>query len=117
MILIVIKQNVTKNLEPVSSKISNDRPLVNQITKDSNLYSNAKYLDLNRNFNTFPLVQAHEVKNPKNVIKGHLNVNSLQNKFTAIEELIKRKIDIGLMSFPNQQVKIHGYKQCEGIEF
>ena len=48
MILIVIKQNVTKDLEPVSSKISNDRPLVNQITKESNLYSNAKYLDLNR---------------------------------------------------------------------
>ena len=101
MILIVIKQNVTKNLEPVSSKISNDRPLVNQITKDSNLYSNAKYLDLNRNFNTFQLVQAHEVKNPKNVIKGHLNVNSLQNKFPAIEELIKRKIDIGLISETN----------------
>ena len=53
MILIVIKQNVTKNLEPVSSKISNDRPLVNQITKESDLYSNAKYLDLNQSLILF----------------------------------------------------------------
>ena len=54
--------NVIKNLEPVSSKISTDKPLVNQITKESNLSSNAKNLDLNRNFNTVPLVQAHRLK-------------------------------------------------------
>ena len=77
--------NVIKNLEPASSKISTDRPLVNQITKESNLSSNAKNLDLNRTFNTFPLVQAHRLKNPKNVIIGHLNINSLMNKFTAVE--------------------------------
>ena len=39
--------NVTKNLELVSSNISTDRPLVNQITKESELSSNAKNLDLN----------------------------------------------------------------------
>ena len=56
-------------------------------------------------------------KNSKNVIIGHLNVNSLRNKFTAVEELIKRKIDIGLISetkidesFLNEQFKINGYK-------
>ena len=78
-----------KNLEPASSKISTDRPLVNQITKENNLISNAKKLNLNGNFNTFALVQADRLKNPKNVIIGHLNVNSLRNKFTALEELIK----------------------------
>ena len=48
---------------------------------------------------------------------GHLNVISLRNKFTAVEELIKGKIDIGLISetkidesLPNQQFKIKGYK-------
>ena len=84
--------NVSKNLEPVSSKVSTDRPLVNQVTKESNLNSNVKNLDLNRNFNTFPLVQAHRLKNPKNVIIGHLNLNSLGNKFTAVQELIKGKL-------------------------
>ena len=34
--------NVMKNLKPVSSKISTGRPLVNQITKESDLSSNAK---------------------------------------------------------------------------
>ena len=109
--------NVIKNLEPVSSEISTDRPSVNQIPKESNLSSNAKKLDLKRSFNTFPLVQAHRLKNPKNVIIGHLNVNSLRNKFTAVEELIQGKIDIGLISetksdesFSNQQFKINGYK-------
>ena len=70
--------NVIKNLESVSTKISTHRPLVNQITKESNLRSNPKNLDLNRNFNTFLLVQVHRLKNPKNVIIGHLNVNSLR---------------------------------------
>ena len=109
--------NVIKNLEPVSSEIRTDRPSVNQITKESNLSSNAKNLDLKRSFNTFPLVQAHRLKNPKNAIIGHLNVNSLRNKFTAVEELIQGKIDIGLISetksdesFSNQQFKINGYK-------
>ena len=56
------------------------------------------------------------LKNPKNVIIGHLNVNAVMNKFLAVEELIKGKIDVGLISetkidesFPNQQFKINGY--------
>ena len=84
--------NVIQNLEPVSSKISTDRPLVNQITKISNLSSNAKNLDLNRNFNTFPLVQAHRFKNPKNVIIGHLTLNSLRNKaYSGCRRVDKRE--------------------------
>ena len=76
-----------------------------------------KKKDLNRTFNTFPLVQVHSLKNPKSVIIVYRNVNSLSNKFTAVEELIKGEIDIGLISetktdesFPNQQFKINGYK-------
>ena len=57
------------------------------------------------------------LKSPKNVIIGYLNIYSLRNKFAAVEELIKEKIDIGLISeiktdesFPNQQFKINGSK-------
>ena len=114
------QRNVIKNLQLVSSKISTDRPLVNQITKESNLSSNVKNLDLNRTFNTFPLVQAYRLKSPKNVIIGHPYVISLRNKFTAVEELIKGKIDIGLIpetkideSFPNPLFKINGYKRIQ----
>ena len=48
---------------------------------------------------------------------GHLNVNSIRNKFVSIAELIKRTFDIFLISetkiddsFPNAQFKIEGYK-------
>ena len=34
--------NIIKNLEPASFKISTDRPLVNEITKESNLNCIAK---------------------------------------------------------------------------
>ena len=90
---------------------------VDQFSKKRNLGSNAKNLDSKRNFATFPSVQADRYKNPKNVIIGHLNVNSLKNKFVAVEELIKNNIDVCLISetkvdesFPNQQFKINGYK-------
>ena len=108
--------NVIKNLEPVLCKTSTNKSIVNQITKELNLSSGAKNFELNRNFNTFRLVQPHMLKNPKNVIIGHLNVNAVMNKFPAVEELIKGKIDVGLISetkidesFPNQQFKINGY--------
>ena len=44
----------------------------------------------------------HEIriKNANRLIIGHLNINSLRNKFEILEELIKdkNKIDIFLMS-------------------
>ena len=111
-----MSNKLIKNLEPVSVKISTDRPLVKWITKDSKLSSNAN-LDLNWNFNILPLVQAHRLKNPKNVIISYLNVFFLINKFAAVEELIKRKIDVCLISetkiskpFPNQPFKVNGYR-------
>ena len=63
--------NVIKNLEIISSNIK--RPLVNQVTKEMNVSTYAN-LDLHRNFNTFPLVHAHSLKNPKKVTIGHLNI-------------------------------------------
>ena len=105
--------NVTKILKPFSSRKSIDRPSVNQFSKKGYLDSNAKKLDSKRNFVTFQSVQAHRCKNPKNVIIGHLNVNSLRNTFVAVDELIdvflisETKVD---KSFSNQQFKINGYK-------
>ena len=42
----------------------------------------------------------HEIriKNANRLIIGHLNVNSLRNRFEMLEELIKDKIDIFLTS-------------------
>ena len=109
--------NITKILKSFSSRKSTGRPSVDQFSKKVYLGSNTKKSDSKRNFVTFQSVQAHRCKNPKNVIIGHLNVNSLRNKFAAVDELIKNKIDICLISdskvdesFLNQQFKINGYK-------
>ena len=56
------------------------------------------------------------VKNANRLIIGHLNVNFLRNKFEMLEELIKGKIDIFIISetkldssFPSGQFVIKGY--------
>ena len=89
-----------------------DRPSVDQFSKRGCLIK----LDSKPNFVTFQSVEAPRCKNPKSPIIGHLNVNSLRYKFVAIDELIKNKIDICLISetkvdesFPNKQFKINGY--------
>ena len=53
----------------------------------------------------------------KNLFFGHLNVNSVRNKFEALEFLIKDKFDVFLVSeskldssFPEAQFKIPGYR-------
>ena len=55
-------------------------------------------------------------KHPKNVFLGHLNINSLRNKFESLNELIKDTFDIFLVSesrldssFPDCQFSIPGY--------
>ena len=62
-------------------------------------------------------VKNYNLENPKKITIGHINVNSLRNKLISIEELIKSKLDIFLVSetkidhsFPNQQFSIDGYK-------
>ena len=81
---------VTKILKRLSSGKSTDRPSVDQSSKKRYFSSNAKKLDSKRNFVAFRSAQAYRCKNPKNVIIGHLNVNSLRNKLIAVDELIKR---------------------------
>ena len=53
----------------------------------------------------------------KNLFFGQLNVNSVRNKFGALEFLIKGKFDVFLVSesildsgFPEAQFKITGYR-------
>ena len=65
----------------------------------------------------FSEVKNYKLENSKNITIGHLNVNLLRNKYISIEELIKSKLDISLVSetkidhsLLNQQFSIDGYK-------
>ena len=63
-----------------------------------------------------PSIKLQRKENYKNLIIGHLNINSVRNKFEMIAEIIK-DFDIFLISkskldstFPNAQFKITGFK-------
>ena len=96
------------------------RPIITYSRNSNNGWNKEKsFLSINECSNAFESVKVHELKNLKNVIIGHLNVNSLRNKIIAVEELVRDKVDICLFSetkldetFPSQQFKIHGYKMC-----
>jgi len=56
------------------------------------------------------------LQNPKKIIMGHLNINSVPNKFDGIMDVIKEKLDIFLISetkiddsFPEAQFFYNGY--------
>ena len=75
--------------------------------------SSADFQDTGNQINT---LQEIKIKNANRSIIGHLNVNSLRNKFEMLEEIIKYKIDIFLIfvtkrdsSFPRGQFIIQGY--------
>ena len=75
--------------------------------------SPADFQDAGNQMNTLHQIR---IKNANRLIIGHLNINYLRNKFEMLEELIKDKIDIFLISerkldssFPSGQFVIKGY--------
>ena len=54
---------------------------------------------------------------PKNLIIGHLNINSVRNKFSSLQQTVLRKTDILLLCetqiddlFPDSQLSAGGFK-------
>ena len=48
--------------------------------------------------NAFQSFQKHSLQNFKDILIGDSNVNSLRNKFEAVEELVQNKVDICFLS-------------------
>ena len=88
------KVNVKLNLKV--STPNTDRLIVSCPETQNDLRTK-KAISCNKS-NSYPQVQEHSLQNPKNVILGHLNVNSLRNKIEAVEELMQNNIDISLFS-------------------
>ena len=71
---------------------------------------------LNKEADCLTELKTFHFKNPKNLIMGHININSLRNKFESIKP-ISPNFDIFLVSetkldesFPNKQFYISGYR-------
>ena len=69
------------------------------------------------NDGTVNFLPQQRLKYAKNLIIGHLNINSIRNKFLDFKKLIVSDTDICLISetnlddsFPDQQFHVNGYK-------
>ena len=64
----------------------------------------------------YSILKDIRLKNVNRIIIGHLNINSVRNKFEMVSDLIRGSIDIFLISetkidstFPTSQFKVYGY--------
>ena len=114
---IIVTTKKVKNICLDSDTANTDRPIIsNSNTLERNVNCANQSLDNNVECsNAFQAVHNHRLQNPKNILMGHLNVNSVRNK--SIEELMQNKVDICFLSetkldetFPSQQFKINNYK-------
>ena len=87
------------------------------ISESENSNEIRKEVKNGKGHDAFSLLRKQRLGYPKNVIFGHLNINSLRNKFESISELIKGKFDIFLInetkldaSFLSNQFAMSGYK-------
>ena len=85
------------------------------MNSSSKLFSDSD--DISAKETAFTSTKSIKPKHPKNLFFGHLNVNSIRNKFVTIQELIKRTFDTFLISetkiddsFPNVQFIFEVYK-------
>ena len=67
--------------------------------------------------NPIDSIRQLKLSNPHKIILGHLNINSLRNKFELIADVIQGTFDIFLLSetkidesFPDKQFRLNNYK-------
>ena len=115
-------KKVNGNLNRNIFKASTDKPIVSW---NSEQFKANKITSQNKinNGNSYRQGQEHRLQNPKNVIQGYLNFNSLRNKTEVVQESMWNNIDISLISgtklnetFPNQNLKSEAIKCLEEIE-
>ena len=117
----IVETKKVKNICLDSSIANTDRPIIfNSETKTSETNDNCANHPVDNNSecsNAFQSIRNHRLQNPKNILIGHLNMNSVRNKFEAVEELMQNKVDICFLSetkidetFPNQQFALSNYK-------
>ena len=109
MLKYFLKSSVENSYRPTISKTKCLEENLNNVNRS---FKNNKECS-----NAFQSVQKHRLRNPKNIVTGHLNVNSLRNRFEAVEELVQNKVVICFLfeievnrTFPNQQFMLNRYK-------
>ena len=90
----------TKNCEPISTENILNTNTSNEAKNENNLLKNLR------------------LKNTNKVIIGHININSLRNKFELLTEMVRDKVDLRMISetkldssFPNAQFYLKSYSK------
>ena len=76
-----------------------------------------------RERNVFKKLRNLRVKNVDKILIGHLNINSIRNKFDMLVDLVKDNLDVILLSetkidasFPDSQFIIQGYSPAHRLD-
>ena len=90
----------TKNCESISNKSILNTNTSNEANNENNVLKNLR------------------LKNSNKVIIGHININSLRNKFELLTEMVRDKVDLLMISetkldssFPNAQFYMKSYSK------
>ena len=89
-----------KNICLNSLVANTDRPIISKANrlKENLNDANCSFENNKECSSVFQSVQKHRLQNTKNIAIGNLNVNSLRNKFEAVEKLEQNKVDICFLS-------------------
>ena len=93
-----------KNISLNSSVANTGRPIVSKTHRlEESLNDAIVPLKIIKNeVMIFQSVEKHQLQSPKTIVIGHLNFNSLRNKFKAVEEQVQNKVDTFFLSFWNK---------------
>ena len=88
------------------------------ISLQTTLNPNASSFIPRAGYGAATLLRGIRIENVENIVIGHLNINSLRNKFQALVDLVLGNLDILVIgetkldhTFPDEQFRIKGYKK------
>ena len=92
------------------------KPKVSVLLHQSSFFSNPSENGQDEEDTAYLTLNNLRVQNVNKILIGHLNINSIRNKFELFADLVKDKLDIILISetkidstFPKSQFEIQGY--------
>ena len=119
----MVGMNFRVSINANKEKANQESKTVNSSSKsDSRNYSNRQNKKSAKSVlavssDTLNGLHEQRLNHPKNVIIGHLNINSIRNKFSSFKDLVLKETDICLLSetkiddsFPNSQFFAEGYR-------
>ena len=100
--------HLTENFISDSNKLSGDQK--------EELYGSRTFKTVNDHCDTPSILNELRLKNVNKLVIGHLNINSLPNKFDQLKSIIGKNIDISVITetkidsgFPSSQFMIEGF--------